>query len=316
MNNSLRIVFSGQESAGVQALKILIASPHEIVGVFTSGDPTAIGGSGVQKLAEQEGLTTFPAEFVRDQRAVEALGPAPVDIVLNVHSLYIVDDSLLDLPSIGAFNVHPGPLPRLAGLNSISWAIFLGETRHGVTLHWMTAGIDKGAIAYQKLFDLHGTDTPVAIMSRCAKEGAAMIEQLLSDAAADSESIPQIAQDFSKRDYYGREAPNESWIDWTWSAVQVSNFIRACAYHPFPSPWGRPKALLAGREITVGRGSLSGDACSEEPGTISEAGEGAVRVACGDEWIDLSRFRTDEGALKPADLLGLGSAFESRVPPD
>lgn len=310
----MRIVFSGQESAGVQALKILLASPHEIAGVFTSGDADAIGGSGVHTLAEQEGLTIFPAEFVRDKRAVEALGAQQVDIVLNVHSLYIVHDSLLELPTIGAFNVHPGPLPRLAGLNSISWAIFLGETRHGVTLHQMTAGIDKGDIAYQTLFDLHDTDTPVSIMSRCAKEGAAMIERLLKDAAADAESIPQITQDFSQRDYYGREAPNKGWVDWTWPAVRVANFIRACAYHPFPSPWGRPKALLSGREISIGKGTITGEECSEEPGTIAGTEEGGVRVACGDEWIDVSRFRSDEGPLKSVDLLNLGSAFATQTP--
>ena len=308
-------MFCGQESAGVLALKVLLGSSHRVVGVFTSGNASAIGGSGVHKLAEQEGLTIFPAEFVRDGRAVEALGPQQVDIVLNVHSLYLVHESLLGLPSIGAFNLHPGPLPRLAGLNSISWTIFLGEKRHGVTLHHMTHGIDEGPIAYQTLFDLQETDTPVSIMSRCAKEGAAIVERLLKDVVADRESIPRIEQDFSKRDYYGRKAPNKGWIDWTWPAVRVANFIRACDYHPFPSPWGRPKALLAGREVSIGSGVITGDKCGEAPGTIVGAEDGDVRVACSDAWIVVSRFRTDDGRLDSDELLKLDRYFETGAPP-
>ena len=314
MERTLQIVFSGQESAGVQALRVLLKSPHKIVGVFTSEESTAIGGSGVHKLAQQEGLRIWEAVFVRDGRAVEALGSQQVDIVLNVHSLYIVHDSLLTLPRTGAFNLHPAPLPRLAGLNSISWAIFLGEQQHGVTLHHMTPGIDEGPIAYQTLFDLKETDTPVSVMSRCAKEGIAIIEQLLADAASDSESIPQIAQDLSQRDYYGLEVPNKGWIDWTRPAEQVVAFIRACDYHPFASPWGRPKALLAGREVSIGKGARTGDGCGEAPGTIDRAESAGVRVACSDEWIVVSRFRSDGGNLPTADVLKLGDYFEMAEP--
>ena len=313
MERSLQIVFSGQESAGVQALKVVLNSSHDVVGVFTSEESSAIGGSGVHKLAQQEGLPIWAAALVRDSRAVEALGEQPVDIVLNVHSLYIVDDSLLSLPSIGAFNLHPAPLPRLAGLNSISWALFLGEQQHGVTLHHMTPGIDEGAIAYQALFDLSESDTPVSVMSRCAKEGAALIEQLLTDAASGPESIPKIEQDFSRRDYYGREVPNDGWIDWTSKAERVVAFMRACDYHPFPSPWGRPKASIAGREVAIGRGARTEEVCKEAPGTLARTEDGGVRVACADEWVLISRFRSEGKSLDATEILGLGDCFEIGV---
>ena len=68
-----------------------------------------------------------------------------MDLILNVHSLHLIRKEILDLPRLGSFNFHPGPLPRYAGLNSVCWALYRGETKHGVTLRswWriMTPGL-------------------------------------------------------------------------------------------------------------------------------------------------------------------------------
>jgi len=67
-----------------------------------------------------------------------------VDLLLNIHSLYVTAREILQTPKIGCFNLHPFPLLRYAGLNPVCWALYDGETTHGVTLHGMTAEIDAG----------------------------------------------------------------------------------------------------------------------------------------------------------------------------
>ena len=68
-----------------------------------------------------------------------------VDLLLNVHSLYLIARrTVVAAPRIGSFNLHPGPLPEYAGLNTPSWAIYNGEREHGVTVHWMEPGVDTG----------------------------------------------------------------------------------------------------------------------------------------------------------------------------
>ena len=67
---------------------------------------------------------------------------------MNVHSLFLIHP-WSSAPTIGSFNLHPGPLPEYAGLNVPSWAIYEGEKRsHGVTVHWMDEGVDTGPIAW------------------------------------------------------------------------------------------------------------------------------------------------------------------------
>lgn len=64
-----------------------------------------------------------------------------------------------DSRRMGSFNLHPGPLPRYAGLNVRSWAIYQDEQTHGVTLHWMEARVDTGPIAFETMFDLSADDS-------------------------------------------------------------------------------------------------------------------------------------------------------------
>lgn len=287
----------------MQSLRVVIDAGHDVVGVFTSRDSDAA----VHRYAEQHGLTLWPAEWVRDSRAADALRDAGVDLLLNVHSLYIIHPSLLAVPRIGAFNLHPSPLPRLAGLNSISWAIYLGEREHGVTLHHMTAGVDDGPIAYQRTFPIGPDATPVSIMARCAEEGASMLRELLETAAHNPANIPALPQEGSRNEYHGREVPQDGWVDWSKPAVEIERFVRACDYHPFRSPWGHPRSLAGDHEVQFFKASATDGPCAAAPGTVQRGDDGTVRVAAGDGWIVVSRLRIDGARADPEDLLELGA---------
>ena len=93
-----------------------------------------------------------------------------IDLLLNVHSLYVIHADLVAAPRTGSFNLHPGPLPEYAGLNAPSWAIYHGESRHTVTVHWMEPGIDTGAIAYETSFEIAEDDTGLSLSARCVRE--------------------------------------------------------------------------------------------------------------------------------------------------
>ena len=108
-----------------------------------------------------------------------------VDLLINVHALHIIRSDVLSALSIGGFNLHPGPLPRYAGLNVPSLAVMNGETRHAVTLHRIEAGIDTGAIAYQAEFDLALDATGLSCSLQCVRLGVPLIGELLSAALKD-----------------------------------------------------------------------------------------------------------------------------------
>jgi UDP-4-amino-4-deoxy-L-arabinose formyltransferase/UDP-glucuronic acid dehydrogenase (UDP-4-keto-hexauronic acid decarboxylating) len=267
--------------------------------------PTRGGGTTVGTVAETLGIDTMPSERVRDPELAGWMTDREVDLLLNVHSLHLIDGAVVAAPRIGSFNVHPGPLPRYAGLNVPSWAIYQGEKRHAVTVHWMEAGIDTGRIAYETAFDITDDDTGLSVSVRCAREGVTLVSRLLE--AAETGDIPSIEQDPSGRRYFGREIPEDGRVVWSHPARQVADLVRACDYFPFASPWGLPRARLDGREVAVTKVSRTGEAAGgAEPGTVSATFEEGARVATGDEWLLVRRLQLDGEALPAESVLAAG----------
>jgi UDP-4-amino-4-deoxy-L-arabinose formyltransferase/UDP-glucuronic acid dehydrogenase (UDP-4-keto-hexauronic acid decarboxylating) len=159
MPRPLRVLLAGEEAAGAQALRLLHESGQQVVGVLTGRAGAARAAGPLASLAEQWGYRVRPARLVRDAAFADELRAERVELLLNVHSLHIVHAAVLSAPRIGCFNVHPGPLPEYSGLNAPSWAIVHGERAHGVTVHWMDAGIDTGDVAYEARFDVAPEET-------------------------------------------------------------------------------------------------------------------------------------------------------------
>jgi methionyl-tRNA formyltransferase len=305
----MNVLLVAEESAGIQVLRMVAGSEHDLVAVLTE-PPTRGGGATVASVAETLGVPILPSTSVRDPEFAEWMRSKEIDLLLNVHSLYVIHADLVAAPRIGSFNLHPGPLPEYAGLNAPSWAIYQGESRHAVTVHWMEPGIDTGAIAYETSFEIADDDTGLSLSARCVREGLPLFQQLLDAAAQGRDAIPATAQDPSRRRYFGADVPNDGRIAWARPAREVVDFVRACDYFPFPSPWGQAHARLDGETVAVTKVSRTGDAADAEPGSVGPSAEEGVRVAAGDEWIVVHRLHVDGQAQPAAAVLEPGMRLE------
>jgi methionyl-tRNA formyltransferase len=305
MAQSLRVLLIAEEAAGVHTVRILAGSPHQVVAVMTS----AIGSEGetVAGVASRLGYRVWPARQVKENGFAGTVRREGVDLLLNVHSLYVLPADVLAAPRIGSFNLHPGPLPRYAGLNAPSWAIYHGEQTHAVTVHWMDGGIDTGPIAYQAELTIEEDETGLTLSAKCVRAGLPLLHELLK--LAFKGTIPRRPQPDVIRRYYGREVPHEGRLLWTESAARVVNFVRACDYLPFTSPWGYPRAYVAGREVCVLKAMRTGKASGAQPGTVGWRVGGDVLVAARDEWVRVRRVQVGSSIFAAADVLRPGDRF-------
>jgi UDP-4-amino-4-deoxy-L-arabinose formyltransferase/UDP-glucuronic acid dehydrogenase (UDP-4-keto-hexauronic acid decarboxylating) len=315
----MRIVVAAHEAAGVAALRLAAASDHTVVAVLAGNDAgeDAKRGVTVESVARELGLPVRPARLVKDPAFAEEMRHLRVDVLLNVHSLYLIAAEVLAVPTIGNFNLHPGPLPAYAGLNVPSWAIYQGERRHAVTLHWMAARVDAGAIAYEAWFDINPRDTGLSVSARCVERGIPLIGKLLDVLAADPRNIPAREQNLALRRWFGREIPYEGWIPWPLPARRIVDFVRASDYGPWPSPWGRPRTLAEGVEVQVLRVTETGEPANRPPGTVGGAEAGAVLVATADQWLRVERVRTGSAVVPAGAVLRAGTRLSAadRVTP-
>jgi UDP-4-amino-4-deoxy-L-arabinose formyltransferase/UDP-glucuronic acid dehydrogenase (UDP-4-keto-hexauronic acid decarboxylating) len=305
----LRIVVVAEESAGVQALEALRTAPEspEIVAVVTATEPDGTRRPLVAAAAARQGLDVVPAWTLRSESFADSIRELDVDLLVNVHSLLVLDSEVVRAPRIGSFNLHPGPLPEYAGLNAPSWAIYEGETTHAVTLHWMDAGIDSGPVAYRASFAIDDADTGLSLTAKCVRHGVPLLLRLLADAARDASSIPALEQDLSLRRYFGREVPNEGGVVWSAPAHKIVSLVRAADYGPFDSPWGIPQARLGERPIGIAKASLTGEAADQPPGTVGrELEDGGLTIAAADEWVAISRMWREGGVVRPSEVCSSG----------
>ena len=308
----MKILLAAEEAAGVQTLRAIAQSGHRIAGVMTAAVDEPRRATGVRDLARQLGYDVWPARWVREPAFADRIRAEGVDLLLNVHSLYLVDERVLEAPRLGSYNLHPGPLPQYAGLNVVSWALYRGETRHGVTIHRMVPRVDAGSIAYQAEVDIAEQDTALTLSVKCVQAGVPLLKRLVETAARDPATIPAAPQALARRRYFGRTVPQGGRVVWGRPARDVVNFVRACDYLPFTSPWGHPKGCVDGREVAILKATLLDEPVTVPPGVVGAPVGRAVKVAAGDRWVLVHRLQLGGGeAFRDAgELLHAGQRFE------
>lgn len=300
----LTVALAGEEGAGVQALRLLSARGYRIAAVFT-GSGTRGPVASVASLAESLGVSVRGAADVRMPALAAWLRSQEVELLLSVHCRYKIHARVLEAPTLGAYNLHPGPLPERAGLHPTSWALYEGAEHHGVSLHLMTPVLDAGPIAFADAFDLHDSDTGLSVLMQCVRRGLPLVEQLL-DLAERREPIPAHPQDLAQRRWFGAGPPDDGRVDWRRPARDVVNFVRACDYRPFQSPWGFPRCVAHGLDVAILRARITPERARAAPGTVMHADGGAVLVAAADTWVRVQDVEVEGKQLAALDVFRKG----------
>ena len=67
-------------------------------------------------------------------------------------------------------NIHPSLLPEFPGLDTHRRALEAGATRHGCSVHFVTAQLDHGPIVIQAVVPVRAGDTPQTLAARVLKQ--------------------------------------------------------------------------------------------------------------------------------------------------
>jgi len=108
---------------------------------------------------------------------VAALRSLDPDLIV-LRGCGIIKKQVLDVPSVGTLNAHYGLLPDWRGMDATEWAIFHGAPA-AVTIHFVDAGVDTGAVLDSETIDLEPGDT----LGTLADKSAAVAARLLASTA-------------------------------------------------------------------------------------------------------------------------------------
>ncbi len=246
----MRVIFMGYSNIGHICLEVLIdlcrQFEDEIVAVVTHGDKAGeqLWFKSVRELALAHNLPVYTPEDPNAPEFVDFLRSLAPDFIFSCYYRLMLKQPLLDIPTMGALNLHGSLLPRYRGRCPLNWVLVHGEPLTGVTLHYMEAKPDAGDIVAQAQVPIAPDDTALSLSAKMTEAAGKLMRRAYPLLRADL--APRIRQDHSRASYFGGRTPEDGRIDWRQPAAQIYNLIRAVT-HPFPgafTTWQGKKIFL------------------------------------------------------------------------
>ncbi len=298
-SSPLRIVFAGTPEFAAAHLEALIAGGFEVVSAYSQPDrPSGRGKklvpTPVKAVAEQHGIAVHQPLTLNDADSLAQLAGLKPEVMVVVAYGLLLPPAVLALPRYGCINVHASLLPRWRGAAPIERAILANDAESGVCVMQMEQGLDTGPVLQRVATPINSDDNSATLTTRLQQLGcAALIDVLHALPAGTLRAEPQNA---ALATYARKMQKEEAQIDWTRSAADIHNQVRAL--FPRSPAW----TLHDAKRLRLIRAAVGNDSCDTLPGTVVEVSAYSIKIACGSGVLEVFEVQM-EG--KPA--MGIGS---------
>ncbi len=295
---------------GVRCLAALLATGVDVRLVVTHRDDSSenVWWESVADLARRAGIEVITPGDPNASTVVSRVRACAPDFLFSFYYRHMLHEPLLLIPPGGALNLHGSLLPKYRGRVPVNWALVHGETESGVTLHRMVLKPDAGNRLAREAVSILPNDTARDLFLKlvCAAEG--MLLRILPDLLEGK--LEEHPMDLSRGSYFGGRRPGDGRIDWSRSAWEIHNLIRAVA-PPYPGAF---------TDIGGIRLFLLGSYWRDEAGSSDNIGLYWQSGRCYADCADGGRFQLTLMASggEPLDEQGFRELFgnESIVRPD
>ena len=272
-------VVCAYSSVGTAALEGLLEAGVEVKALYTYPQ-----GADEQwftppaTVAQAQGIPVHMAPAFNDDQVYDAIRAQRPDFLFSFYFREMIQARFLEIPRLGAYNLHGSLLPKYRGRAPLNWVLVKGETETGVTLHAMTPKPDDGVIVAQTRFPIAWDETALSLTDKAAAAGRDLVRWALP-ALADGSAQRIDQKTLGPSTYFGGRKPADSRLDFAMTAAEAFNQIRAVA-----DPW--PNAFL---ETPAGTAKIAWALPSAEPcpvahfrltggGVLLGFADGALRI--------------------------------------
>ncbi|MFL5342327.1 MAG: methionyl-tRNA formyltransferase [Gemmataceae bacterium] len=238
----MRIVMMGTGLFAEPTFEALLSVlPGSVVGLVTQPDrpvgekrgSTRQTGRSMKEIALAHSQPVLQPEGINTPKGVEQLRALRPDLLVVAAYGQILSKEVLGVPPLGGINVHASLLPKYRGAAPVVWAIWKGETKTGVTIIRMSAGLDAGDMLAQEAIDILPDETAGELEARLAPLGArlalSVVEKLEQGPVEGVKQDPALVTKAPKL--------KKEWglIDWYKPAEEVCCQVRAM--QPWPTAY-------------------------------------------------------------------------------
>jgi methionyl-tRNA formyltransferase len=190
----------------------------------------------LRRVAEELGIPFIAPEKVNAPDFVAWVAGQGLDVNVSMSFDQILKSPILASARRGFVNCHAGALPFYRGRNILNWAIINGESRFGVTVHFVDEGIDTGDILLQRFAPIGADDDYGTVLTRAHALCAETLHDALALIASGRDTRTPQATIHPVGFYCGARKPGDEALDWSLPSQRVHNFVRAIT---IPGPGAR-----------------------------------------------------------------------------
>lgn len=279
MSTRPSILFLGTPEFALASLVALFDAGFPIVGVVTQPDKPAARGQKIHpppvaRFAKEKSLTLFQPEKIRDESVLTALQALKPDFIVVAAYGKILPERLLKMARIECLNVHASILPEYRGAAPINQAILDDKKATGVSIMRVVKELDAGPVFLIQEIPIGDDDDAITLTHKLADVGAKVLVEAIERIA--SGKLVAKAQDQTKVTHVSKITKEQALIDFTKSARQIFNQVRALL------PWPVANTLINGKRLKVYKTVALTTDSKKTPGEIIHLGQAGITVATTD----------------------------------
>ena len=285
----MRTLFMGTPDFALDTLKYLYKNT-ELLAVFTkvdkvNGRGNKITFSPVKQFALDNGIDVIQPKSLRVDETYNLIKEYNPDLIVVVAYGMIIPKNIIDIPKFGIINVHSSLLPKYRGAAPIHAAIINGDDKTGVSIMYISEGLDEGDVILTKETPIYLEDNLGTLHDRLKVLGAEGVKETIK--LMEENKVIRHPQDNSLATFVKPIKKEETKIDFNDKSINIFNKIRGM--NPFPVAYTtlNDKVLKLYDSMYV---EYIGD---EIPGTVIYLGKEGIKVKTSDGAIFIKELKLE-----------------------
>ncbi len=284
----MNIVFFGTSNFASTLLDCLLKHKLNIVAVVTrtdkpQGRSLKVSSPPVKELMQK----TYPdVPVLQPLKAstpefAEHLKKYNPDLFIVADYGEILKSLILDMPSLGAINVHGSMLPKYRGAAPIQRSLINGDLKTSISIVKMVLALDAGDVLAHEEIDLPSSMTFGELAQKMSLLSCPLLIKVIHQIK--DGTLQPVPQDPSQVTFAAKITPAEMEIKWNRSAAEIHNLIRGIS--PQPGAWcwvqigaDKKRLKIKRSEVVTGQAYFGENIVFSDKEWIVACGTGALKL--------------------------------------
>ncbi len=305
----MKIIFFGSPSYSCTILKKVLEKNYDVIGIVTQdkkkGKRNKSTNTAVGKFGEKNLIKTFHPPNINNSSFLAEIEKLSPDIFLVYSFGKILSEKILNIPKIGAINIHCSLLPQWRGAAPIQRSLLNDDNIIGVTFFQINSLLDQGNIISSFKYSISDEDDSLILQDKLSNLAADNIDDVIKSFSNQEKFI---AQNNDNASYAPKIEKSEAVIDWKKNCRQIFCQVRAFV------GWPVAETSFFNTTFKIWKVSYEKTKSNEPSGTITNFNPDFLGVKAADGIIKIEKLQfPGKNVITARDLYNSNTLFSKKV---